>query len=283
MFQVLQNVTEMQDRHQHRDHFSGHHFPLREKRIHYIDKGVHHFVKPPQHYRFHYDNEVHGWRESVKPNATTRWNKARGAVRVGNYFIGIKKKPNTYLNIDVKKLVQATNHTRQIQTARKMAQEKDESETGTLERALTEPTLLTQPFMQGNKSLDGVWTCPVTSVRTEDRAKHFDWDKPKTERKTLVESASKYQAIYLQKQLKEKDKEMKLIINQLLKSNKENVALLKELEGYRGKNYDELYQENLTLKEQVGRACRENVMLAGRLQQGHNRSLQRLNSGRTSA
>jgi hypothetical protein len=64
------------------------------------------------------------------------------------------------------------------------------------------------------------------------RIKRFNWERPKTERKVLVESASKYQAIYLQKLLKEKDKEMKLITNQLIKSNKENVALLKELEGY---------------------------------------------------
>lgn len=41
--------------------------------------------QPPPHYRFHYDPEVKGWRETQKVTATTRWNKAKDAVRVGNY------------------------------------------------------------------------------------------------------------------------------------------------------------------------------------------------------
>lgn len=52
------------------------------------------------------------------------------------------------------------------------------------------------------------------------------------ERRELVESASKYQAIYLQQLLKEKDREIRLITNQLVKANRENVSLLRELEGY---------------------------------------------------
>ncbi|XP_053374150.1 uncharacterized protein LOC128546816 [Mercenaria mercenaria] len=151
-------------------------------------------------------------------------------------------------------------------------------------RTLTEPTLLLKPFVRDtDEPNDGTWTCPVPIRASAERTKQFNWERPKAERKALVESASKYQAIYLQKLLKEKDKEMKLITNQLIKSNKENVALLKELEGYRGKNYDELYKENITLKEQIARACRENVLLAGQLKKDNNRTLQKLNSVRTVA
>ena len=63
------------------------------------------------------------------------------------------------------------------------------------------------------------------------RTKQFEWSRPKTDRKQLVESASKYQAIYLQGLLKDKDKEIRLITNQLLKANKDNYQLLRELEG----------------------------------------------------
>ncbi|XP_053374293.1 uncharacterized protein LOC128546915 [Mercenaria mercenaria] len=91
--------------------------------------------KPPPHYKFHYDTEVKGWRESQKVTATSRWGKAKEAVRVGNYFIGIRKKPDTVLNIDVKKLVEATKHNRSVQSARKMADPSmlDESDQESLE------------------------------------------------------------------------------------------------------------------------------------------------------
>ena len=42
-------------------------------------------LQPPPHYSFHYDEHLKGWRERDKPTATTRWNKAKDAVRVGNY------------------------------------------------------------------------------------------------------------------------------------------------------------------------------------------------------
>ncbi|XP_060604355.1 uncharacterized protein LOC132757167 [Ruditapes philippinarum] len=240
--------------------------------------------KPPPHYKFHYDSEVKGWRESQKVTASHRWTKAKDAVRVGNYFIGIRKKPDTFLNIDVKKLVNATKINRTAQSARTMPDPDltDDTEQEQLERTLTEPTLLLKPFEKNKEEPnDGVWICPVSIRASAERIKRFNWERPKTERKVLVESASKYQAIYLQKLLKEKDKEMKLITNQLIKSNKENVALLKELEGYRGKNYDELYAENITLKDQISRACRENALLAGQVRKENNKTLQKWNATRT--
>ncbi|XP_052248809.1 uncharacterized protein LOC127856556 isoform X2 [Dreissena polymorpha] len=238
--------------------------------------------KPPAHYKFHFDEEVKGWRERDKVSAATRWNKAKGAVRVGNYFIGIRKKPDTVLNIDVKKVVAATKANREQQlTYRQMAGKGDEEIEESLVKTLTEPSVIQKPFTRpaGNTE-QCAWSCPAFEKNITERAKSaFDWSRPKAERKQLVDSASRYQAIYLQGLLKEKDKEIRLITNQLLKANKENVSLLKELEG--GKNYDELYKENVTLKEQIARACRENVALAGQRHKERNRVLQKFEKART--
>ena len=64
------------------------------------------------------------------------------------------------------------------------------------------------------------------------RHSQFKWYRPKTDRKTLVESTSKYQAEMLQKLLKDKEREMRLLAKQVMKFNKENFTLLRELEGY---------------------------------------------------
>ncbi|KAK3082804.1 hypothetical protein FSP39_005756 [Pinctada imbricata] len=65
-----------------------------------------------------------------------------------------------------------------------------------------------------------------------------------------------------------------MLRNQLMKANTENVKLINELEGYRGKNYDETYNENLTLKDNLSRVIRENIMLRGRIRQDGNSKLQ---------
>lgn len=59
-------------------------------------------------------------------------------------------------------------------------------------------------------------------------------------------------------------------------------SLFTFLYSYRGKNYDELYKENITLKEQIARACRENVLLAGQWKKDNNRTLQKLSAARQS-
>lgn len=224
--------------------------------------------KPPPSYRFHYDSTLKGWKEIPKETASARWNKAKGAVRVGGYFIGLRKKPNTVLNIDVKSLVRATAQNRSLESARKM---NEDPEIESLQRTLTDPGIYPKPFVRGtDQKYDGVWTYPVDKRPSEECNKAFEWERPKTDRKNLVESASKYQAQYLQKLLKEKDKEIKLISYQLVKINKENVSLLKELDGFRGRNYDELYKENVVLKEQVARISRENNVLVGQVKKDNN-------------
>ena len=59
----------------------------------------------------------------------------------------------------------------------------------------------------------------------------FDWFRPKIDRQTLVETAARYQAEELKKLLRQKEIEMRLMTKQLLRTNKENYSLLKELEG----------------------------------------------------
>ncbi|WAQ93527.1 hypothetical protein MAR_005998, partial [Mya arenaria] len=106
----------------------------------------------------------------------------------------------------------------------------DGMEPETIVRTLTEPSIIHKPFQTEAKKSEGFWSCPAPIKVTNERGKSFEWARPKTERKKLVESASKYQAIYLQGLLKEKDREIRLITNQLIKSNAENVSLLRELE-----------------------------------------------------
>lgn len=52
--------------------------------------------------------------------------------------------------------------------------------------------------------------------------------------------------------------------------------VLNRIFRYRGKNYDEMYKENMTNKDYLNRVCRENILLRGQIRKQGNRVLQRL-------
>lgn len=55
-----------------------------------------------------------------------------------------------------------------------------------------------------------------------------------------------------------------------------NLIILNRIFRYRGKNYDEMYKENMTNKDYLNRVCRENILLRGQIRKQGNRVLHRL-------
>ncbi|XP_062610855.1 uncharacterized protein LOC134272670, partial [Saccostrea cucullata] len=132
---------------------------------------------------------------------------------------------------------------------------------------------ISKPFKSSSKT---IWTCPNALKPVSERCKDFTFEKTKANQgEKQVSAATNLQAVYLKKLLDEKEKEIKSLQNQLHKANNENVKLIQELEGYRGKNYDEMYKENLTNKDHLNRVCRENILLHGLIRKQGNRRLQR--------
>ena len=60
----------------------------------------------------------------------------------------------------------------------------------------------------------------------------FEWDRPHTDRPTLVELAARYRADQLEKLLRQKEIEIRLMAKQVLRTNTDNYSLMKELEKY---------------------------------------------------
>ncbi|CAG2231322.1 unnamed protein product [Mytilus edulis] len=141
---------------------------------------------------------------------------------------------------------------------------------------LRNPSHISRPF-DTTKPGGAVWTSPKPIGSAKERSKYFSFDRPKTSDRTRLSSAvSSHQAQYLKKILQEKEKELQMMQRLLSKSTEENSKLSKELEGYQGKNYDEIYVENLKLKESISRVSKENVILRGQLQQDRNPAVQRM-------
>ncbi|XP_062602606.1 uncharacterized protein LOC134264327 [Saccostrea cucullata] len=147
--------------------------------------------------------------------------------------------------------------------------EKDEDSVA----AILDKPVISKPFKSSSKT---IWTCPNALKPVSERCKDFTFEKTKANQgEKQVSAATNLQAVYLKKLLDEKEKEIKSLQNQLHKANNENVKLIQELEGYRGKNYDEMYKENLTNKDHLNRVCRENILLHGLIRKQGNRRLQR--------
>lgn len=140
---------------------------------------------------------------------------------------------------------------------------------------LREPTVLTKPFHHSHSNKDSVWRTPYFSRPLEHRQIQFEWDRPHTDRHSLVEMAASYRAEQLEKLLRQKEIEIRLMAKQVLRTNTDNYSLMKELEKYQGKPYDDIYQENLVLRHWLSRTSRDNVILTGKLRQESNQRLQK--------
>ncbi|XP_071150159.1 uncharacterized protein [Mytilus edulis] len=218
--------------------------------------------KPVLH-KVTYDSRAKGW---VGPQKEThsKWVKARGAVM----FLGIRNA--TRPRIDVASLVRATKNRTSFS---KMT---DVDQDDSIQVTLRNPSHISRPF-DTTKPGGAVWTSPKPIGSAKERSKYFSFDRPKTSDRTRLSSAvSSHQAQYLKKILQEKEKELQMMQRLLSKSTEENSKLSKELEGYQGKNYDEIYVENLKLKESISRVSKENVILRGQLQQDRNPAVQRM-------
>ncbi|XP_052079157.1 uncharacterized protein LOC127717519 isoform X1 [Mytilus californianus] len=220
-------------------------------------------IKPALH-KVTYDSRARGW---IGPQKEThsKWVKARGAVM----FLGIRN-ATTRPRIDVASLVRATKN--KMSFSKMTYVDKDDS----IQVTLRNPSFISRPF-DTTKSEGAVWTSPKPIGSAKERSKYFSFDRPKTSDRTRLSSAvSSHQAQYLKKILQEKEKELQMMQKLLSKSTDENSKLSKELEGYQGKNYDEIYLENLKLKESISRVSKENVILRGQLQQERNPAVQRM-------
>lgn len=143
-----------------------------------------------------------------------------------------------------------------------------------VEAAILDKPVISKPFKTTSET---IWTCPRSLKPVNERCKDFAFEKTKANPSDKQHSAAtNLQAVYLKKLLEEKEKEIKSLQNQLHKANNENVKLIQELEGYRGKNYDEMYKENMTNKDYLNRVCRENILLRGQIRKQGNRVLHRL-------
>ncbi|KAL3832298.1 hypothetical protein ACJMK2_023952 [Sinanodonta woodiana] len=225
--------------------------------------------KRPPPYAFHYDPAIKGWRAPTKDAPISKWAKAKGAMKL----ITIKKK-STVLDIDVKSLVSAT--ARQRIMAHQQRKIDFQCTEGSEIEILKHPSVITKPFVrQDQRKQDAVWMTPPSVRNTKENCqKVFKFERPKTaDSETLRASTSIYQIQFLRKRLEETERELKLVTQQLVRTNAVNCQLLKELEGYSGKNYDEIYNENLTLKQQVVRITKENILLQGYKRQEGNRRL----------
>ncbi|XP_048776720.2 uncharacterized protein LOC125680936 [Ostrea edulis] len=224
--------------------------------------------KVPLH-KCSFDRQKRSWLGPVKPQQTlpSRWAKAKGAV----FFLGMR--PASRRTIDVDNLVKATKLLRSSMNTSCKDDLCEKDENSEVDAILDKP-VISKPFKTSN---DTIWTCPRTLRPVSERCKEFIFEKSKanTDEKQ-VSAASNLQSMYLKKILDEKEKEVKSLQNQLHKANAENVKLIQELEGYRGKNYDEMYKENMTNKEHLNRVCRENILLHGQLRKQENRRLQKL-------
>lgn len=215
-----------------------------------------------------FDRQKRSWLGPVKPQQAlpSRWAKAKGAV----FFLGMK--PASRRSIDVDSLVKATKLLRSSMntTAGETISEDDES----VEAAILHKPVISKPFKTSSET---IWSCPRSLKPVNERCKDFAFEKTKANPSDKQHSAAtNLQAVYLKKLLEEKEKEIKSLQNQLHKANNENVKLIQELEGYRGKNYDEMYKENMTNKDYLNRVCRENILLRGQIRKQGNRVLQRL-------
>ncbi|XP_011423635.2 uncharacterized protein [Magallana gigas] len=215
-----------------------------------------------------FDRQKRSWLGPVKPQQAlpSRWAKAKGAV----FFLGMK--PASRRSIDVDSLVKATKLLRSSMntTAGETICEDDES----VEAAILHKPVISKPFKTSSET---IWSCPRSLKPVNERCKDFAFEKTKANPSDKQHSAAtNLQAVYLKKLLEEKEKEIKSLQNQLHKANNENVKLIQELEGYRGKNYDEMYKENMTNKDYLNRVCRENILLRGQIRKQGNRVLQRL-------
>ncbi|KAK7498255.1 hypothetical protein BaRGS_00010515 [Batillaria attramentaria] len=106
----------------------------------------------------------------------------------------------------------------------------------------------------------GPWQSPVTDSNPE----RFSWERPPTlDRQSLTAAACIHQARAMQETVRERDRQIRILRRELMKVNEENYRLVKELEGYRGKNREELYRENKTLREHLKRVVKENITLRG--------------------
>ncbi|KAK3603175.1 hypothetical protein CHS0354_043008 [Potamilus streckersoni] len=226
--------------------------------------------KRPPPYAFHYDPAIKGWRAPTKDAPISKWAKAKGAMKL----ITIKKK-STVLNIDVKSLVSATARQR-IMAHQQRKIDFQNTESSEIE-LLKHPSVITKPFVrQDDRKQDAVWMNPPSIRNTKENChKLFNFERPKTAVSDKPRaSTSIYQIQFLRKRLEETEQELKLVTQQLVRVNAVNCQLLKELEGYRGKNYDDIYNENITLKQQVARITKENVLLQGYKRQEGNKRLQ---------
>lgn len=229
-------------------------------------------------YRCSFDPKKKGWLGPVKSDDTTsKWSKARGAVA----FLGLQRKQKRD-QIDVASLVRATirRHTLHILDPGTRHMDYDNE----LEEALIAPPVIPKPFVKMEKMNQGIWKSPNPLRRTTDISEQFNFHRPKApDRETLSTAFMSHQAQYMKKVLAEKEKEMKLLQSQLNKFNAETYRLLKELEGYRGKNYDEIFEENEVLKGNIARVSKENTLLHGQLKQRNNRMLNKIAKKENSA
>nr|XP_022328208.1 uncharacterized protein LOC111127357 [Crassostrea virginica]XP_022328209.1 uncharacterized protein LOC111127357 [Crassostrea virginica] len=215
-----------------------------------------------------FDRQRRSWVGPIKPQQAlpSRWAKAKGAV----LFLGMK--PTSRRSIDVDSLVKATKLLRSSMATN--GKDTDPQNEEDIEATILNKPVIAKPFKTTGET---IWTCPTALKPVSERCKDFSFEKTKVNPDEKQHSAAtNLQAVYLKKLLEEKEKEVKSLQNQLHKANNENVKLILELDGYRGKNYDEMLKENMTNKEYLQRVSRENIMLRGLIRKQGNRVLNRL-------
>ncbi|XP_033728680.1 uncharacterized protein LOC117317835 [Pecten maximus] len=144
---------------------------------------------------------------------------------------------------------------------------------------LREPPLIKKPFCRSSDdSGEGVvWTTPAPCRHLADRSKEFTFDRPNPSKPGKLTSAvGSHQAEYMKKLLAEKDREFQMLQRQLMKCNNDNVRLIQELDGFKGKNYELLSKENITLRANNSRLLKENVILRGHVRKDGNSILQNM-------
>ncbi|OWF50507.1 uncharacterized protein LOC110450316 [Mizuhopecten yessoensis] len=238
------------------------------------------FIRSKPVHKCSYKPDHRGWLGPVK-TTPSKWAKARGAViafglKAGNY------RPT----IDVASLVKATNR-RHIacsgqtgirHTADTMTSHGDVVPVENPQVLLREPPRIKKPFRSTEDSGEGaVWKTPAPCRHLEDRSKVFLFDRPiPTEPEKLVSAVGSHQAEYMKKVLAEKEREFQLLQRQLIRCNDDNVKLIQELDGFKGKNYADMSRENTILRANNSRLLKENVVLRGNVRKDGNTVLQNL-------
>lgn len=239
-------------------------------------------VKAKPYQKCSYKPDHKGWLGPVK-TAPSRWAKARGAV-IAFGLKGSRSRPT----IDVASLVKATKKKHTTFSGRAGKRETPDTMTThnpdlvpweNPEVLLREPPHIRKPFCRAvDDTGEGVvWKTPAPSRHLSERSKQFSFDRPKPgERGSLVEAVGTHQAQYMKKILADKEREFLMLQRQLNKCNSDNVKLIQELEGFKGKNYSALSKENNILRANNSRLLKENIVLHGHVKKDGNSVLQNL-------